>query len=359
MMGKKNICFLIGNLNHSGGTERVTTLIANELVEKGYNIFILNLVSGTQPFFKLDNRIEVASLYPQAVSMKKHLIGTILKIRNYAKNNNIDTLIDVDSILSVFSVPALFGLKIKHICWEHFNFKVDLGSSFRRLGRRLAAHYCDYIVTLTERDKGFWQSAIKKRNAEIITIMNPSPYKDIVNIPKKENKIILAAGRLTYQKGFDLLLKIWGNIYRDYPDWRLLIVGEGEDRADLENFIQDNEIKNVQLPGRTQDIDSYYRQASIFCLSSRFEGLGMVLLEAQAYGLPIVSFDCDVGPSEIISDSLNGFLVKNNDTKAFEVKLRKLIDLSNDDYISFIKNTKLNYEKFSQEHIVEQWLLII
>ncbi|MBS5990057.1 MAG: glycosyltransferase family 4 protein, partial [Acinetobacter baumannii] len=340
-MGKKNICFLIGNLNHSGGTERVTTLIANELVEKGYNIFILNLVSGTQPFFKLDNRIEVASLYPQAVSMKKHLIGTILKIRNYAKNNNIDTLIDVDSILSVFSVPALFGLKIKHICWEHFNFKVDLGSSFRRLGRRLAAHYCDYIVTLTERDKGFWQSAIKKRNAEIITIMNPSPYKDIVNIPKKENKIILAAGRLTYQKGFDLLLKIWGNIYRDYPDWRLLIVGEGEDRADLENFIQDNEIKNVQLPGRTQDIDSYYRQASIFCLSSRFEGLGMVLLEAQAYGLPIVSFDCDVGPSEIISDSLNGFLVKNNDTKAFEVKLRKLIDLSNDDYISFIKNTKL------------------
>ncbi|MDA3469575.1 glycosyltransferase family 4 protein [Acinetobacter baumannii] len=355
----KNICFLIGNLNHSGGTERVTTLIANELVEKGYNIFILNLVSGTQPFFKLDNRIEVASLYPQAVSMKKHLIGTILKIRNYAKNNNIDTLIDVDSILSVFSVPALFGLKIKHICWEHFNFKVDLGSSFRRLGRRLAAHYCDYIVTLTERDKGFWQSAIKKRNAEIITIMNPSPYKDIVNIPKKENKIILAAGRLTYQKGFDLLLKIWGNIYRDYPDWRLLIVGEGEDRADLENFIQDNEIKNVQLPGRTQDIDSYYRQASIFCLSSRFEGLGMVLLEAQAYGLPIVSFDCDVGPSEIISDSLNGFLVKNNDTKAFEVKLRKLIDLSNDDYISFIKNTKLNYEKFSQEHIVEQWLLII
>ncbi|USX68514.1 glycosyltransferase family 4 protein [Acinetobacter baumannii] len=291
--------------------------------------------------------------------MKKHLIGTILKIRNYAKNNNIDTLIDVDSILSVFSVPALFGLKIKHICWEHFNFKVDLGSSFRRLGRRLAAHYCDYIVTLTERDKGFWQSAIKKRNAEIITIMNPSPYKDIVNIPKKENKIILAAGRLTYQKGFDLLLKIWGNIYRDYPDWRLLIVGEGEDRADLENFIQDNEIKNVQLPGRTQDIDSYYRQASIFCLSSRFEGLGMVLLEAQAYGLPIVSFDCDVGPSEIISDSLNGFLVKNNDTKAFEVKLRKLIDLSNDDYISFIKNTKLNYEKFSQEHIVEQWLLII
>lgn len=358
-MGKKNICFLIGNLNHSGGTERVTTLIANELVEKGYNIFILNLVSGTQPFFKLDNRIEVASLYPQAVSMKKHLIGTILKIRNYAKNNNIDTLIDVDSILSVFSVPALFGLKIKHICWEHFNFKVDLGSSFRRLGRRLAAHYCDYIVTLTERDKGFWQSAIKKRNAEIITIMNPSPYKDIVNIPKKENKIILAAGRLTYQKGFDLLLKIWGNIYRDYPDWRLLIVGEGEDRADLENFIQDNEIKNVQLPGRTQDIDSYYRQASIFCLSSRFEGLGMVLLEAQAYGLPIVSFDCDVGPTEIISDSLNGFLVKNNDTKAFEVKLRKLIDLSNDDYISFIKNTKLNYEKFSQEHIVEQWLLII
>ncbi|HDG9823435.1 TPA: glycosyltransferase family 4 protein [Acinetobacter nosocomialis] len=358
-MRKKNICFLIGNLNHSGGTERVTTLIANALAEKGYNIFILNLVNGTQPFFKLNNKIEVATLYPQVVSMKRHLLGTILKIRSYAKNNNIDTLIDVDSILSVFSVPALFGLKIKHICWEHFNFKVDLGSSFRRLGRRLAAHYCDYVVTLTERDKGFWQSAIKKRNAEIITIINPSPYKDIINIPKKENKTILAVGRLTYQKGFDLLLKIWADIHRDYPDWKLLIVGEGEDRADLENFIQHNKITNIQLPGRTQDIDSYYRQASIFCLSSRFEGLGMVLLEAQAYGLPIVSFDCDVGPSEIISDSLNGFLVENNDIKDFELKLRKLIDLSNDEYISFIENTKLNYEKFSQENIVEQWLLII
>lgn len=358
-MGKKNICFLIGNLNHSGGTERVTTLIANELVEKGYNIFILNLVSGTQPFFKLDNRIEVASLYPQAVSMKKHLIGTILKIRNYAKNNNIDTLIDVDSILSVFSVPALFGLKIKHICWEHFNFKVDLGSSFRRLGRRLAAHYCDYIVTLTERDKGFWQSAIKKRNAEIITIMNPSPYKDIVNIPKKENKIILAAGRLTYQKGFDLLLKIWGNIYRDYPDWRLLIVGEGEDRADLENFIQDNEIKNVQLPGRTQDIDSYYRQASIFCLSSRFEGLGMVLLEAQAYGLPIVSFDCDVGPSEIIRDNVDGFLVENGNVEKLRKKLEEFMTINKDEYINFSNNATSRAKNYSIDSVVEKWLKII
>jgi len=104
--------------------------------------------------------------------------------------------------VSVFSVAALFGLSVKHICWEHFYFKADLGSFFRVIGRRLAALCCDCVVTLTEKDKYLWESSLKIRRAKILSIINPSPYKDIKNIPDKENKIILSNWSINVFKRF-------------------------------------------------------------------------------------------------------------------------------------------------------------
>jgi len=355
----KNICFFIGNLNLSGGTERVTTLIANGLVEKGFNVFILNLNNGLNPFFKLDERIKVSTLYPEMVSMKTHFFDAVFKIRKFVEKNKIQTIIDVDSILSVFSVAALFGLSVKHICWEHFYFKADLGSFFRVIGRRLAALCCDCVVTLTEKDKYLWESSLKIRRAKILSIINPSPYKDIKNIPDKENKIILAIGRLTYSKGFDLLLKAWMNIYCIYPEWNLFIVGEGEERDKLEKFINENNIKNVHLPGKTQDVEEYYKKASFFCLSSRFEGLGMVLIEAQTYGLPIISFDCEVGPSEIIRDNVDGFLVENGNVEKLRKKLEEFMTINKDEYINFSNNATSRAKNYSIDSVVEKWLKII
>ncbi|MFP3457495.1 glycosyltransferase family 4 protein, partial [Psychrobacter sp. SIMBA_152] len=108
----KNICFLIGNLNHAGGTERVTSLIANGFAERSYNISILSLVGGDNPFFNLNDNIENHFLYSKSVSFKKRILQAIYKLRQFVKKQKIDTLVVVDSISCIFTVPALVGLNV-------------------------------------------------------------------------------------------------------------------------------------------------------------------------------------------------------------------------------------------------------
>ena len=113
----KKVCFLIGNLNNSGGTERVATLIANELVKMNYNVSIISLAGGKYPFFELDDSIRTYSLYSDKVSFKTKFFGVVSKLRNFVKKNKIDSFVVVDSMSCIFTVPALYGLKINHICW--------------------------------------------------------------------------------------------------------------------------------------------------------------------------------------------------------------------------------------------------
>ncbi|NUF65567.1 glycosyltransferase family 4 protein, partial [Acinetobacter bereziniae] len=329
----KKVCFLIGNMSSSGGTERVTSIIANELVSANFDIFILSLINGEQPFFSLNENIHLDSLYTQKVSMKKNFLGCCLKIRKYVQEHEIETLIVVDSISCVFTVPALFGLKINHICWEHFNFNVDLGIKFRNLGRKWAAKYCDHIVTLTKRDKILREEGLSKINAKITPIANPTPYTNTKCSSSLEFKSILALGRLTFQKGFDLLIEAWGKVCQSNSDWKLYLVGDGEDEAFLKAQAKKlNIIDRISFSPATKNVEQYYLKSSFYCMSSRFEGLPMVLLEAQAHGLPIISFDCDTGPSEIILNNMTGYLVPNLDVESLANSLLKAISLNANEY---------------------------
>lgn len=355
----KRICFLIGNLDDSGGTERVATLIANELVKMNYNVSLISLAGGRYPFFELDDNIRTHSLYSNKVSFKTNFFGVVYKLRNFVKNNEIDSLVVVDSISCIFTVPALYGLKINHICWEHFNFNVNLGAKSRDLGRRLAARYCDYVVTLTKRDKQLWEQGLKNIKARIIPISNPTPYENTNHTPSLEYKTVLAMGRLTYQKGFDLLIDAWALVCENNSDWTLRIVGSGEDENDLKIQTKSLGIENrVDFLSATKDVKKYYTTSSFYCLSSRFEGLPMVLLEAQAFGLPIVSFDCDTGPSEVVSHGKNGFLVKEPNIINLSQSILKLID-SEYLYHKMIANTRSSSKTFSKDMIIEKWKEII
>lgn len=356
----KKICFLIGNLNNSGGTERVTTLIANELSRQNYDISILSIITGNKPFFELDTNIGVYSLYKEAISFKKKFISTIFKLRQFVQQHQIDTFIVVDSISCVFTIPALYGLKVNHICWEHFNYKNNNGRKVRELARFWAAKYCDYIVTLTERDKKLWKKNLRKINANIISIANPTPFSAQKIISHKNTKIVLAVGRLTYVKGFDMLIESWIQVHKEKPEWKLVIVGDGEERLNLTKIIEKNNLGDcVKLVGSTNEVSKYYIQSEIFCLSSRFEGFPMVLLEAQAFGLPIVAFDCDTGPSEMVEHGLNGFLVKTGDNIQLAISLLKLINLNRAEYEDMSFYASENIEKYSVQIVANKWLSII
>lgn len=356
----KKICFLIGNLNHSGGTERVTTLIANSLAQENYQISILSLTNGKQPFFELVPSIKTYSLYPEKISFKKNFLGAVWLIRRFVTQNQIDTLVVVDSISCVFTVPALFGLKVKHICWEHFNFKVNLGVKYRDIGRKWAAKYCDYVVTLTKRDKELWEQGIKNIKAKVIPIANPSPFEVQENIPSLDYKTILCVGRLTHQKGFDLLITAWTKVAQQVPDWKIVIVGSGEDEQMLKQMAKSLGVDDsIIFAGQQKNMSTFYRQASFFCMSSRFEGLPMVLLEAQSYGLPIVAFDCDTGPAEIVQHNINGLLVESGNINGLTNSLLELINLSNIQYEKISSNAVENSVRYSVNPILKQWLSII
>ncbi|WP_427927518.1 glycosyltransferase family 4 protein [Acinetobacter guillouiae] len=355
----KNICFLIGDLNHSGGTERVTTLIANNLAEQGDQIYILSLSHGNKPFFELHPNILNNALFHEKVSMRRNFFEAIKKIRKFILDHNIDSFVVVDSISCVFTVPACIGLKVKHICWEHFNLKVNLGSRFRDVGRWLAAKYCDQIITLTERDKTFWDAKYQlKASGKVIAIPNPSPYELQDNLPSLDDKTILCVGRLTHQKGFDLLISAWAKIASQLPGWKVVIVGNGEDEQKLKLLAEQHQVSDsIIFAGQQKNMDKFYRQASFFCMSSRFEGLPMVLLEAQSYGLPIVAFDCDTGPAEIIDNGENGYLVKSFDLDYFSINLKDMI--FNQKYKNFVHRSFETAKKFRIQEISKKWCNIV
>jgi len=350
----KKVCFFVSKIENSGGTEKSSINLGNHLVKNGYEVFFFNLIGNSNSFFEIDKNIKIYSLNLKNNSTRKNFFKIIFELRNFLKNNKIDILIDVDSILTFFSTFSTIGLSIKHISWEHFNFNIDLGIKFRRIGRWFAAKYCDYIVVLTNKDKNLWKKNLKI-NSEIINIPNSINSR---NSFSKREKIILSIGRPVYVKGYDLLLNIWSNICKSNIDWRLKIIGCDEEYDFLNKKINELGLNNVELVNATKNIDFFYKEASIYCMTSRFEGLPMVLLEAQSYGLPIVAFDCNTGPDEIIINGSNGFLIEINDIDNFCDKLQYLMN-NETIYQDMVEKSYKNIKRFDNSVILKEWMKIL
>lgn len=357
----KRICFFIGDLNNSGGTERVSSVIANELYQHGYQIHMLSLQCGDKPFFELADGINTSQLYSTPGRGMLRLPVAIMKLRYYLQKNKIDILIDVESMLALYALPAIMGLKVRHICWEHFNYNVDLGKASRRLARKLAARFADDVVTLTERDKQLWLDNTTCK-ASITAIPNPVTIDLPSQINPHKEKLFLAVGRLTYQKGFDLLLQAWALVAPLHPDWRLRIVGEGEDKPMLEELRKQLNIEaSTELVSKTNNIAAHYQQAAFFVLSSRFEGFGLVLAEAQAYGLPVISFDCDLGPAEIIKNNETGWLCTVGSVESLSDSMNFALTSSANqmDYFRLSISSLNNAKRFFMATIIEEWIAFL
>jgi glycosyltransferase involved in cell wall biosynthesis len=355
----KRVCFFMGSISGRGGTERVASIIANGLAARGYEIYILSLWEGLNPGFEFNRQIQLYELFSRCRAFKWHYINVIVKLRRFLKKHRIDILIATDSILSLFAIPACVNLRIFHIVWEHFNFLTDFKLYSRRLSRYFAARWSDVIVVLTQQDLQFWNKKVSGR-ARIISIPNPITYPLADPADRTwNNKLAIAVGRLNYQKGFDLLIQCWKKVSASSPEWKLYIIGEGEDETLLANLIHQEDLdKIIEILPFHHNISDYYKKASIFCLSSRFEGLPMVLLEAQAFALPAVCFDCYTGPAEVVTDGENGFIVPDKDVDAFTAKV---IQLTHEPELREAMGLKAlsRASEFRQENILNRWEVLL
>lgn len=347
-----NIVFSIKALNNSGGTERVTAILSRELAERGHCVHIVSFVGGGNPtFFEFDSRVKLHYL---AGAKDRHLfpvrdIRRIMLMRKLYKQINPDVVIIVDAGRSFVNIPAAKGYRT--ITWEHFNVGVNWHWG-HKLSRSIAAKHSDLIVTLTTPDAKAYERLFGARRA--ICIYNPVTI-DSSNPSKLENKLCLAIGRFSPQKNFIDLIRAWNKTKSRNDGWRLRIIGAGEQEKMLRNEIEKLSLSgSIELLPLQKDVVKQYQEASLYAMSSHHEGLPLVLIEAMAMGLPIVSYDCPTGPADIVTDGKTGILVPYLDVDALAVSLDRVMqDRQLAEKMS--RESLIGVEKFSIKNITDTW----
>lgn len=266
-------------------------------------------------------------------------------------------VIDIDTFNALWTAKAVQNFDIKWISWDHFNYSYAKGKQ-RQEALRLIQESADCLVLLSKADRETYLQETSFKPEFLKQIYNPLSFEVDHPIAHRGQKKVLAMGRIAPQKGFDLLLKSWLLVEKSVHDWTLEIVcGYGDYKA-LESEAKSMGCMNVSCTGPTSDVQSKMSESSIFALSSRFEGFGLVITEAATCSVPTVSFDCPCGPNEIISDGEDGFLVPQEDVEQFAQKLLMLIK---DDVLRIKMGVQAyeNSRRFSIENILPQWKELI
>lgn len=339
-----------------GRTERAASNIANGLNERGYDVEIISCQKGLNPIYKVNENVKLRSLHGEKINNSiKRKINNLRNLFEIVKQDNIDILVTVDVELYIYAYPLQILHKCKVIAWEHFNYYKSYGK-LEKMSQQLAAKHANELVVLGKNDLQNYKNNVK-RLTKIDYIYNQLPFKSDQKT-SLENKRVIAVGRLEDQKGFDLLLKAWSLVEKQNQEWKLDIFGDGSQESQLLKEIQKYRLKNVTIKSFTNNIKQEYLNSSLYVMSSRYEGFALVLLEAKECGLPIVSFDCKEGPSELIEDGINGYLVENFNIEQMADKILKLIN--NPELLkSFSENASRKLYNFNKEVVLDKWEKIL
>ncbi len=323
------ILYITNGITGSGGLERVLSVKASFLAEKyGHEVHILSLnEAGKSSFFNFSDKVVQHSI---AVSGNpvQYLKSYVKGIKQMIQNINPDIISVCDDGLKGFFIPRILGRKFPIIYERHVSKLIE---NQQGNGALLKLKYglmdflakdFDRFVVLTEGNKKEWHL----KNVEVIP--NPLPFFPERSADLSSNKII-AVGKQSYQKAYDLLLKSW-SLVKNKENWELHIYGQKDSSLGLDDLAEILAVsKSVFFHDPSVNIEECYKKSSIFVLSSRFEGFGMVIIEAMAHGLPVISFDCPHGPADIITDSKNGFLIPNGNIDKFAQQLQVLMSDKN------------------------------
>ncbi|WP_194767567.1 glycosyltransferase family 4 protein [Tamlana sp. I1] len=354
------LLYITNQISNSGGLERVLSIKASFLAEKmGYEVHILTLNDRTENlFYDFSPKIIHHNLSISSNKIK-YLFDYIKGIREKVKLINPDIISVCDDGQKGFLIPKIIKKPCPMVYERHVsrvivgsNTKSNLINKLQILTKNAIMDYganaYDAFVVLTKSNVSEW----KNQNVKVIS--NPLSFYPEESALLK-NKKVIAVGKHCYQKGYDRLLKIWQIVIKKHPDWCLEIYGAPNKDHNLKELANKLNIeKNVTFYKPEKNIKEKFMEASIHVLSSRYEGFGMVLIEAMSCGVPPISFDCPCGPSDIITENKDGILIKNGDVQEFSAALFKLIENENL-RLEMGKQAKTNVKRYLPENIVKQW----
>lgn len=335
------VLFLINSLANRSGSERVAVELVNKLSKlSSYNITIINRDSSKENCaYIVEDKVKVKVI-------KGNPINFIIKLKNDIISNDYDVVV-VHNMGKLSLLVSLLPKVKKLVSLEHISFVsrpkvIQILSGF--LYKKI-----DQVVTLTNSDK----NQFDKIHSNVITIPNFSPFQ-VKEKDTQLKKTILSIGRLSDQKNYVHLIEAWNIINDKIPEWKLNIYGEGEQEAYLRLLINEYKLKNIYLKGSISNVIQAYEESDFFVMSSKYEGLPMVLIEAQSFGLPIISYNCPHGPADIVHNNVNGYLVEDQNIKELSDAILKLAN-SVDTLDLFSKNSLINAHKFQFDRIIKIW----
>lgn len=356
-MTMKKIILYLDSMAPSGGKERV---VANLLISwaNKYDLTLLVKDSG-ESFYKFPENIKVKSIdtplildmnnrVSRIVTVLKNMISSSRRLKKFLKKEEYDYIYTSTPQNSMEAYLAMKNASRKLVVSEHAYIH-----SFNKIFSAMKKYvypraYCISVPNKSDTDE------YKAWGCNSVFIPHPVTYH-AVEKNKLDSKKVLNVGRLTADKQQEKLIRIWQKIEKR-DNWKLYIVGSGEEYPKLKQIIQDSRLtESVILLEARKDIATIYKQASIFALSSRVEGFGMVLLEAMSFGIPCISFDCPSGPRDVVKDGYNGFLIENMNDDEYARKLQEMILMSDVELQELGNNAFETVKNWDNKDILAKW----
>ena len=342
----KRYIFFIGTLRN-GGAERVVSMLANQMAEQGKSVEILTFYDRAV-CYPISPKVMLTSVE----KYKKGKVKGFLWIRRYFKEN-AKAVISFLAPFNTMSIPATFGTKVPIVVADRNDPRKVPSNFFVRKLRDFLYLFADGVVLQTEDNRAYFCKKVREKSA---VIYNPVTMDDQIGIAldAAKEKIIVSAGRLTRQKNQNMLIRAFSEIVKKYPEYKLVIYGEGPDREKLQSLITSlNLQEQVILPGNVSDLHDRMKTAEMFVLSSDYEGMPNALIEAMCIGLPVISTLVS-GTRELIDPRKNGILISCSDEAQLTEAMEDLILNPKKRSLFANENVKLA-EKLKVDVITKEW----
>ena len=372
---KYKIVYCTPALYSAGGVERIVSVKASYFAEHyGYDVtVIVTEGEGRASFFPLSDKVKVVNLelgFEELwrASFLKKVWLYLKKQRRFKRRLTAELMrIRPDFTISMLRREVNFITTIKdgsrkigelHVNRANYrNFEANETNVLKKLFAQVWMNSLvgklkklDRLVVLTEKSKAAWPEL-----SNVVVIPDPLPF-ETSSVSSLTTRRVITIGRYAYQKGYDMLLRAWAVVVRDFPDWQLAIYGMG-DQSGCRQLMRELSLdtNQCQLNGPVNDVTREYLNSSVFVLSSRFEGFGLVLIEAMSCGVPVVSFDCLSGPDEIITDGKDGLLVPVGDVQTLADRMKSLMrDTTLREHLAV--HARQRSEDFRIEKIAARWV---